>query len=102
MIERLEMKRLTTGSVFKLLLIGTFCSMIPFSLVTAVLGLLGNPGTTLNGRPLAGIAGLIESPIIGATVSLLMSGMFGLSIAIGLWLYSRFKPLSVYFHSCTE
>lgn len=95
MIEQQEMKRLTTGNIFKLLLLGTSCSIIPFSLVMGILSIFGASTVTWNDQPLTGVTGLIASPFIGAFIALLLSGIFGLFIALGLWFYSRFKPLTV-------
>lgn len=97
MVEQLEIKRLTMGTIFKLLLIGGACSFIPFSLLMGVLSYFGASTVTWNGHALTGTSGLLASPFIGVFITILIAGFFGLFIAAGLWLYSRFWPLTVHY-----
>lgn len=102
MSRTLEIKRLSTGTVFKIMLIGGFCSLIPFSVLMGILSLFGASSVTWNNQPLTGVHGLIAAPFIGAFTALLISGLFGLFIAAGLWLYSKFKPLTLHYHETGE
>lgn len=93
MVERLEVKRLTTGTVFKILGIGYACSLIPFSLLMGIFSFFGAGTVTWNGQPLTGIVGLVAAPFIGVFLALLFAGLFGLFLAFGLWIFSRFRSL---------
>lgn len=101
-VEQLEIKRLTTGTIFKLLVIGCAFSIIPFSLVMGVLSFFGATTVTWNDQPLTGISGLAASPFIGVFITLIIAGFFGLFIAAGLWVFSRFKPLKLHYWRIEE
>ena len=102
MVEQIEIKRLTTGTVFKLLFIGSACTLIPFSLLMGVLSVFDASTVTWNGRHLTGFSGLLASPLIGAMLALVFSGFFGLCISVGLWVYSYFKPLTLLYWKTGE
>lgn len=102
MSETIAVKRLSTGTVFKVLLIGAACSIIPFSLLMGMLSLFGASTVIWNNQTLTGWAGLIAAPFVGAFITLVLSGLFGLFIAAGLWLYSRFKPLTLHYWQANE
>lgn len=102
MVEQIEIRRLTTGTVFKILLIGGMFSIIPFSVFMGVLSLFGASTITWNGQPLTGISGLVASPFIGVFIALVFSAFFGLLLSAGLWVYSRFKPLTMHYWKAGE
>ena len=102
MSRSIEIKRLSTGTVFKILIIGGLYSVIPFSVLMGILSLFGASTITWNHQHLTGLTGLIASPLIGAFVTLFLSGFFGIFIAAGLWLYSKFKPLTINYHQINE
>ena len=97
MIEKIEIKRLAMGTIFKVLILGSLFSLVPFSLLMGILSLFGASTVSWNGQPLTGITGLIASPFIGAFIALLFSGIFGLFLSAGLWIYSRFKPMVLHY-----
>lgn len=102
MSQAIEIKRLSTGTVFKIMLIGGLCSLIPFSVLMGILSLFGASTVTWNNQPLTGWHGLIAAPFIGVFIALLSAGFFGLFIAAGLWLYAKFKPLTLHYHATGE
>jgi hypothetical protein len=102
MSEKIEIKRLSTGTIFKVLLIGGAFSIVPFSLVMGILSLFGASTVTWNDQPLTGFSGLIAAPFIGAFITLVISGLFGLFMAAGLWVYSKFKPLTLHYWQTNE
>lgn len=102
MIEKIEIKRLATGTIFKILIFGSLFSIVPFSMLMGVLSLFGATTVSWNGQPLTGVTGLIASPFIGVFIALLFSGIFGLFISAGLWVYSRFKPMVLHYWKSGE
>ena len=97
MIEKIEIKRLAMGTIFKILILGSLFSIVPFSLLMGILSSFGASTVSWNGQPLTGITGLIASPFIGVFIALLFSGIFGLFLSAGLWVYSRFKPMVLHY-----
>ena len=95
MFESITFRRLSAGSVYKLLAIGWICSLLPFSVLMGVLSLFGAETINWNGRQLTGVAGLIASPFVGLFVIALFVALFGSMCAFGLWVYSKVRPLQV-------
>ena len=93
MYREIKVQRISTGSVFKLVGVGFGLSIVPFSLVMGVLALFGSATVNWNNQPVVGIAGLLASPFIGLFLTGLFTMLFGSAIALGLWLYSRARPI---------
>ena len=85
----LNVRRLSTGSVFKLFAVGTLCSFVPFSVLMGVLALFGLKTLTWNHEQLFGVKALLMGPVIGALISGIMTLILGGFVALGLWLYSK-------------
>jgi hypothetical protein len=95
MYHRVQIERLSVGSVFKILYIGF---LVPFlglllivSLASAVGCLVGFP-VEVNGKPQTGINGALASALAGVMPSLMIMSMV---ITFGLWIYSKFRPLTL-------
>jgi hypothetical protein len=95
MSSKIEIKRLTFDTIFRLLLFGFLFSLVPFSIIIGVLSLFGQASFTLGNQLISGIPALIYSPFIGLFISLLFTGLFGIFISFGLWLFSKLKPFVV-------
>jgi hypothetical protein len=91
----ISIKRLSARSVYKLWLIGLSSSMIPLGVLFGLLALFGFDTVKWNGQPLHGFAGLIGGPLLCAFLALLFTAVLGSVAAAGLWLYSRFRPISL-------
>lgn len=96
MFTRITLSRFEVYSVYKLIFIGLACSLIPLSVVFGVFALFGANTVNWNGQPLHGILGFIASPLIGAFITLLFTGLLGTACIFGLWLFSKVKPLSLW------
>jgi hypothetical protein len=95
MSSKIEIKRLTSDTIFRLLLFGLLFSFLPFSIILGVLSLFGLASFTLGEQVIIGIPALIYSPFIGLFGSLFFTGIFGVSLSFGLWLFSKFKTFII-------
>ena len=88
-------RRIRTGSVFRLMAAGVFCSVLPLCLFFGVLALFGLNTIKWNNQPIYGIKGLLLSPVIGGMIAAAFTILGGVGVSFGLWVYSRFRPLSL-------
>ncbi len=95
MFTKISTTRISTGTIYKLWFIGLSASLLPFGIIFGVLAMFGYNTVTWNGQPVHGLAGLIGGPIIGALVAVLFTALLGSAAAFGLWLFSKFKPISI-------
>lgn len=95
MFKTISIQRLGIWSVYKLWLIGLGASLIPLGMLFGVLAFFGSDTISWNGRPLHGIAALIGGPFLGAFVALIFTAVLGSAAALGLWLYSKFRSVSL-------
>jgi Na+-transporting methylmalonyl-CoA/oxaloacetate decarboxylase beta subunit len=95
MYETITTKKLSTGSIFKLIAIGTICSIVPISIFMGVFALFGANSISWNEKPITGVAGLAASPFIGLFISLVFTALLGTLVAFGLWVFSRFRTIQI-------
>lgn len=95
MFKFVEIYRLSAGSVFKLVAIGSFCSIIPLCMLFGVFALFGAHTLSWNGQPVTGVSALLAAPFIGAFIGGIFAVFFGSMCALGLWIYSRFLTLTI-------
>jgi len=91
----LSIRRLGTGSVFRLAAIGFSCSLIPFALLMGVFALFGFHTVSWNQQPITGVEGLLASPFIGLFLAVLFTIFIGTFLSLGLWIYSKIRPLAL-------
>src|SRR5262249_11790667 len=96
-IVALSVDRLAAASVFKLIGIGSLCSMMPISVVAGVLSLFGKTTITWFGRPRTGLAGLGAAPVVGLATCVTSTVVVGGLVAGGLWLYSNFRSVQIHY-----
>ena len=95
MYKTLKLRKLSTGSVFKLVALGSVCALVPVFTLMGLMSLLGAGNMRWNGQALTGLPGLLASPFIGLLFSLFVTAMVGGMLALGLWLYSLVRPLQL-------
>jgi|SRR5580704_7644370 hypothetical protein len=93
----LVIRRLSTGSVFRVVAAGAFFSLIPLALLFGVLALFGLDTVRWNNQAMHGISGLLVSPLIGLMLAAFFTAFGGVALAFGLWIYSRVRPLRLRF-----
>jgi hypothetical protein len=94
-MESLTVRRLSITTLLMMLATGYVLSLVPFCLCLGVLAQFGAATITWNGNALTGIGALVASPFIGLAIALVLTVLTGLFLAIGLWLFSRFRPLTL-------
>ncbi|MBL8469415.1 hypothetical protein [Methyloversatilis discipulorum] len=95
MFKEITVQRISAGTLFKLAGLGLVLTMLPFALLMGCLALFGASTVSWNQEPLTGISGFVASPIIGLVLAAVFTMLLGTSMALGLWLYSRFRPLTL-------
>lgn len=95
MFQEIVVQRLSAGSVFKLVAVGTSVTFISFSIIMGFFALFGANTITWNNENIHGITGLLASPFIGIFLSLIFTLLLGSSIAFGLWVFSKFRPITL-------
>ena len=95
MYETVTIHKLSTGSIFKLIAVGSLCSVIPLSIFFGFFALFGASTITWNNQPITGFTGLAASPFIGLLVSIICTAFLGLLVAFGLWIFSKFSPIQI-------
>jgi hypothetical protein len=95
MNKTITIRKLSTGTIFKLIAIGNLCSIIPFSLLMGILAFFGAETVTWNDKQLVGLEGLIASPFIGLFISFIFTAFFGILVSFGLWVFSKFRTIQI-------
>jgi hypothetical protein len=97
MSSKIEIKRLTFDTIFRLLFFGFLFSLVPFFIIFGIFSLFGIGGTsfTFDSQVISGIPALIYSPFIGLFITLIFTAIFGVFISFGLWLFSNMKVFVV-------
>lgn len=95
MFKEITVQRLSAGTLFKLAGVGLAITLVLFSSVMGVCALFGASTVTWNHQHLTGWPGLIASPLIGLFLAALFTVLLGCCMVVGLWLYSKFRPLTL-------
>jgi hypothetical protein len=102
MYETISIKQLSFGSVYKLLVIGLTYFFFPFGLVVGVFALIGWDTVKVNGAPLHGWSGFGVGLFAPPLLALFFSFIMGTATALGLRIYSWFRPLQIRYLSLID
>lgn len=94
-MQKLLVKRIRTGNVYRLSAIGTAVGGIPVCTLFGILAFFDLMTLHWNGSPVSGPRALLVGPLMGFVFALLGTAIFGSAMALGLWLYSQFKPIEL-------
>jgi hypothetical protein len=94
-MKSIVVHRLRTGTVYRCSAIGSVFGLIPLFTVLGILASVGLVQLTWNDEAVTGPRALIVGPIMGAFFALICTALFGSSVALGLWIYSKFKPIAL-------
>lgn len=95
MFTTISLQRLSAGSIYKLWFIGLATTLVPLGLVFGVLAWLGSGTVTWYGQNLQGVPGLLAAPLMGLFMAAAMTLVQGSAVALGLWLFSLFKRITL-------
>ena len=95
MFTEITVQRLSAGTIFKLSGLGLAITLIPFTFAMGVFAFFGASTINWNQQQLTGWTGLLASPFIGAFLAAMFTMLLGCCMAFGLWLYSKFRPLTL-------
>lgn len=95
MYQTLKVRKLSTGSVFKLVALGSVCSLVPLFVLLSLMAALGAGSVKWNGQAYTGLSGLLVSPLMAVGLSLFISVFVGTLLSLGLWLYSLIRPMHI-------
>ena len=101
-MKSILVRRLRTGSVYRFSAIGAAFGLVPLFTLFGVLASVGLFNLTWNGEAVTGPRAVIVGPLMGAFFALICTALFGSSLALGLWIYSKFRPLSVEYEELPE
>ncbi len=90
-----SIKRIKASIIYRLLLIGLGLPMMTFSLVCGVLGLFGYDMVKWNDQSIHGALAIPAALFSGLFITVLFTVFVGSIACLGLWVYSRFRPLQV-------
>jgi hypothetical protein len=95
MLQSIQTKGLSIGTIFKILFIGTIFSVGPLWIIAGICSFFGAHAISLNGETVIGLKGLITGIIMAPVFSLIFACVLFLFISFGLWLYTRFKNFNI-------
>jgi hypothetical protein len=99
MNESLQIKRLTAGTVFKLLWIGNFVWIIAASAGCGIGAFFGAHDVLINGQAWIGMRGLIAALVMGVLLLTVGTAITWFFTFAGLWLFSLVRPIRITFIS---
>ena len=102
MFTRISLTRLYVGSIYKLVFIGLACSIFPLCVTFGVLAALGFNTVQFGSQYVHGVAGFLLGPVLGIALTGFFTFVFGAACVFGLWLFSKFRPLSLWAKNVTH
>lgn len=89
----LESSSLSYSALFSLLIRGHLVIWVLFCTGCGIAGFLGYNTITINSQHLHGITALIGGIVLGPIFALVFGILNWLFVSLGLWLYTRVKPI---------
>jgi hypothetical protein len=89
--------RLTIGTLFKLVALGTLIPIVTFVIFCGLLALGGMETIHVNGSAVTGVGGLVAAAILAPVFWLGITVFCWLPMFVGLWLFSLIRPIEISF-----
>lgn len=91
----IDTKRIKARSIYRLLLIGLSIPMGVLGFIFGLFGCFGYDTVSWNQHYIHGLLALPVGLFIGVLMSAIMTAIIGSLSCLGLWIYSRFRPLKI-------
>jgi hypothetical protein len=102
MTKTLQVSRLRTGTIYKLVLLGLLVGSVPVFLVSGLLASADLITLNWNDQPVTGPKAIFIGPLMGLFFALVLTAIAGSVMALGLWIFGRFRPLALDFYPVAE
>lgn len=96
-MEKIAVKKVSTGTVFKLIAVGLTFGFLPLFVLFGILGAMGMETLTWNGEAVTGVKAIFAGPLMAVFMALMFTAIIGSITALGLWVYSFIKPVEIEF-----
>ena len=96
-MQELEVRSISVISIFKLVGVGLFFSLMPTMIILGIVCGLGLLSMTYNGEILRGWWPVLMGPIFGLFLVTVLTAVVGIAMTVGLWIYSLIGPTSISF-----
>ena len=102
-MKKIEAERIETNGFLKYLFVGNFIAFLVLWLCFTLLGIFSdNINLSFNGEVLTTTQAILYSPLAGLFCAIPFSVVTWISITIGFWGWSKFKPLVVEYEPITN
>jgi hypothetical protein len=91
----LVVRKVKAASIYKLLLCGLLIVFVPLGVVFGISAFFGADTVKWNNQPIHGAAALFAGPALSLFIALLFTGFLGTLTSLGLWLFFRFRTISI-------
>jgi hypothetical protein len=96
-METVRVKKISAGTVFKLIATGLTFGFLPLFIIFSVMGAFGLEVLTWNEEPVIGVKAIFMGPLMALFMSAMFTLVIGSITVFGLWLFSFIKPLNIEF-----
>jgi hypothetical protein len=94
-MNSLELRRISTGSIYKIIFLGSWIGSVPLFFLFGIFASTGLEFVSWNGEYITGPFAVVTTPIVGLFLSAIFAAFVGSLTALGLFIYSKFRPLSL-------
>lgn len=101
-METLTVNKVSAGCVFKLIGIGLTFGFLPIFLLFGILGAAELGTLTWNMAPVIGLKAIFVAPLLGLFMALIFTGLLGSVAVFGLWIFSKFSPITIEYEELAE
>ncbi|MGQ0710295.1 MAG: hypothetical protein ACT4NV_11150 [Rhodoferax sp.] len=91
----LVVHKVKAASIYKLLFCGLLLTLVPLGLLFGISGFFGADTVKWNNQPVHGWGALFAGPALSGLLALFFAGFLGTLASLGLWLFSRFRTISI-------
>lgn len=99
MTQDLTIRRLRAGTLLRIYMTGLLFVFTPFTILCGIAALFGADTIVINGSHVHGSFALVASILLGPIFSIVFSLGFLVVTWPGLWIYSRFRTITISFHA---